>query len=101
MNKTALITGICGQDGPYLAQFILEKGYHVIGTTRLLSAKNDFGLKYLGIDTDVEIIELNDFSLSNLKKILTQHQPNEIYNLAAQSSVGESFLRPLETFKKT
>jgi GDPmannose 4,6-dehydratase len=100
LNKTAFITGICGQDGPYLAQFLLEKGYRVLGTTRSLATKNDLGLKYLGIEKEVEIIELNDFSLLNLKQILTKHQPNEIYNLAAQSSVGESFVKPLETIQE-
>ena len=63
MNRTALITGICGQDGPYLAQLLLGKGYKVVGTTRSLKNKNTQGLRFLGIANEVELIEINDFSV--------------------------------------
>ena len=100
MSKTAIITGICGQDGPYLAQLLLGKGYKVVGTTRSLKNKNTQGLRFLGIANEVELIEINDFSVENLQKIINAHQPTEIYNLAAQSSVGVSFSKPIETVQE-
>jgi GDPmannose 4,6-dehydratase len=100
VSKTAIITGICGQDGPYLAQLLLRKGYNVVGTTRSLINKNSQGLRYLGIENEVELIEINDFSVENLQKIINTHQPTEIYNLAAQSSVGVSFSKPIETVQE-
>lgn len=100
MSKTAIITGICGQDGPYLAQLLLRKGYKVVGTTRSLKNKNSQGLRFLGIENEVELIEINDFSVENLHEIIKTYQPTEIYNLAAQSSVGVSFSKPIETVQE-
>lgn len=100
MSKTALITGICGQDGPYLAQLLLNKGYKIVGSTRSLKNNNTQGLRFLGIANEVELIEINDFSVENLQKIINTHQPTEIYNLAAQSSVGVSFSKPIETIRE-
>lgn len=100
MSKTALITGICGQDGPYLAQLLLGKGYNIVGTTRSLKNKNTQGLRFLGIENEVDLIEINDFSVKNLQKIIRRHKPTEIYNLAAQSSVGVSFSKPIETVQE-
>ncbi len=100
MSKTAIITGICGQDGPYLAQLLLSKGYNLVGTTRSLKNKNTQGLRFLGIENEVELIEINDFSVENLNEIIKTHQPTEIYNLAAQSSVGVSFSKPIETVQE-
>lgn len=100
MSKTAIITGICGQDGPYLAQLLLNKGYKVVGTTRSLKNKNTQGLRFLGIANEIELIEINDFSVENLQKIINTNQPTEIYNLAAQSSVGVSFSKPIETVQE-
>ena len=97
MSKLAIITGICGQDGPYLAQLLLEKGYHVVGTTRSFEHINDVGLQFLGIRSEVELIEINDFSVDILQKVINIHKPTEIYNLAAQSSVGDSFKQPIAT----
>jgi len=97
MNKTAIITGVSGQDGSYLAQLLLQNGYRVVGTTRSIQRFNDSGLKFLGIKEGVEIIEINDFSVSNLQLIVSRIKPDEIYNLAAQSSVGESFINPIIT----
>jgi GDPmannose 4,6-dehydratase len=100
VSKTAIITGICGQDGPYLAQLLLRKGYKVVGTTRSLKNKITQGLRFLGIENEVELIEINDFSVENLHEIIKTHQPTEIYNLAAQSSVGVSFSKPIETVQE-
>ena len=97
MSKLVIITGICGQDGPFLAQFLLEKGYHVVGTTRSVVNTNEAGLQFLGIRSEVELIEINDFSVDSLRKIINTHKPSEIYNLAAQSSVGDSFKQPIAT----
>jgi GDPmannose 4,6-dehydratase len=95
--KTAFITGICGQDGSYLAKFLLNKGYCVIGSTRSIISKNDVGLRFLDISNALEIIEVNDFSVENLRQLIKRHKIDEVYNLAAQSSVGESFRKPIET----
>jgi GDPmannose 4,6-dehydratase len=97
VSKTAIITGICGQDGPYLAQLLLAMGYNVVGTTRSIENSNTQGLRFLGIQKEVLLIEIKDFSVENLQKIIKTHQPTEIYNLAAQSSVGESFKQPIAT----
>lgn len=97
MSKTALITGITGQDGGYLAKFLLEKGYHVVGLYRR-AATDTFGkLKEHGI---LDQIELRDFDLlefSNICRLLKQYQPDELYNLAAQSFVAASWEEPLYT----
>lgn len=96
--KNALITGISGQDGAYLAQFLLSKGYRVIGQTRQTDSKSLYRLAYLGIDKQVE---LTYYDLTDPKSVLScleEYHPQEIYNLAAQSSVGYSFQIPQETF---
>lgn len=91
MAKTALITGILGQDGPYLAKLLLSKGYKVYGLIRRYSNPNFSNLDYLGITSDVNYVEgdMNDeASLLNLIRTL---RPLEVYNLAAQSFVKSSF----------
>ncbi|MEI6533046.1 MAG: GDP-mannose 4,6-dehydratase [Candidatus Roizmanbacteria bacterium] len=91
MKKTALVTGILGQDGPYLAKLLLEKGYKVYGMIRRYSNPNFDNLHYLGINHEIDFVEadLNDeASLINLVKNI---RPDEIYNLAAQSFVGASW----------
>jgi len=91
MAKTALVTGILGQDGPYLAKLLLEKGYKVYGMMRRYSKPNYEHLDYLGITDKVDFVEgdLNDeASLINLVRNL---RPEEVYNLAAQSFVGSSW----------
>lgn len=97
--KTALITGITGQDGAYLSKFLLSKNYRVIGITRSISSSNLKGLQFLGINNDIELIEANVFDLSNLIRIIEKYNPNEFYNLAAQSSVGLSFEQPIGTLE--
>lgn len=97
--KTALITGITGQDGAYLSKLLLENNYKVIGITRNLLTGNLNGLNFLNVLQDVELIEANILDLSNLIRILERHSPDEIYNLAAQSSVGLSFEQPIGTLE--
>lgn len=97
MKKTALITGITGQDGGYLAKLLLEKGYHVVGLYRR-GATDTFGkLKEHGI---LDQLELRDFDLlefSNICRLLRKYQPDELYNLAAQSFVAASWEEPIYT----
>ena len=97
--KSAIITGITGQDGAYLSKFLLEKEYRVVGITRNLQAGNIEGLNYLGVKNNVELIEANVFDLSNIVRILEKYKPDEFYNLAAQSSVGLSFEQPIGTLE--
>jgi GDPmannose 4,6-dehydratase len=97
--KTALITGIAGQDGAYLARLLLAKGYAVHGTARDAQMSGFEHLRYFGIDQQVRChsMALNDFR--NVLQILTKAKPDEIYNLAGQSSVGLSFDQPVETLE--
>ena len=91
MAKSALITGILGQDGPYLAKFLLDKGYKVYGLMRRYSNPNYSNLDYLGITHDIDYVEgdmTDEASLLNLVRTL---RPTEVYNLAAQSFVKASF----------
>jgi GDPmannose 4,6-dehydratase len=97
--KTALIIGISGQDGAYLARFLLDKGYAVIGTSRDALMSSFANLKRLDIRdrVKVESMSLNDFR--SVLQVLKKHLPDEVYNLAGQSSVGLSFEQPVETFE--
>lgn len=97
--KTSIITGIAGQDGAYLARLLLNHGYRVIGLTRSLQGLQDFRLKYLGINEQVELIEIPELNQRILIELLNRIEPDEIYNLAAQSSVGLSFEIPYETIQ--
>lgn len=97
--KKALITGVTGQDGAYLSELLLGKGYEVKGITRDASEKRTTNLSYLGILKDVELIQADLLDLSNLLRIIKEIQPDEIYNLAAQSSVGLSFEQPIGTLE--
>ncbi len=91
MAKTALITGILGQDGPYLAKFLLNKGYKVYGLIRRYSNPNFENLDYLGITSKVEYVEGDMTDESSLLNLIRLLRPTEVYNLAAQSFVGSSF----------
>lgn len=97
MYKKAIITGITGQDGAYLSQFLLNKGYNILGITRSKIDENLKNLKYLNILNHLEIKELNLTDLEKVNSLIRNFKPDEIYNLAAQSSVGKSFLKPYET----
>ncbi|MQL51385.1 GDP-mannose 4,6-dehydratase [Desulfofundulus thermobenzoicus] len=97
MSKTALITGITGQDGAYLAQLLLSKGYRVCGAFRRSSVLNLERLDYLGIREQVELLPLDLLDLGSIVRVLQKVQPDEVYNLAAQSFVAVSFDQPVST----
>jgi len=98
-TKRALITGITGQDGAYLAQILLEKGYHVTGTFRRSSSVNFWRIEELGIDKhpNLALVEYDLTDLSSSIRLMESAQPDEVYNLAAQSFVGVSFEQPVTT----
>ena len=95
--KTALITGISGQDGAYLAKLLLEKGYRVIGGDRRTASGSLWRLQSLGIANDVEITDFELAEFTNIYTVIEKFQPDEIYNLAAQSFVAVSFEMPIMT----
>lgn len=101
--KKALVTGLTGQDGAYLSQFLLEKGYEVYGLVRRSSTAdvNDTRLKWLNIDRHVRIIDGNLTDLSSIIRTMREVQPDEIYNLGAQSFVKSSWNQPLLTGQVT
>ena len=101
--KRAIITGITGQDGAYLAQLLLEKGYQVYGTYRRLSSQNFWRIKDLGVDKhpDLKLVEYDLTDLGATIRLLDECEPDEIYNLAAQSFVGVSFKQPNTTAQIT
>lgn len=98
-KKKALISGVSGQDGAYLARLLLEKGYEVHGTARDAQMSTFYNLRLLGIKDRITFhsVALNDFR--SVLQVLTKVQPDEIYNLAGQSSVGLSFDQPVETLE--
>ncbi len=98
-TKKALITGITGQDGAYLAQLLLEKGYHVTGTYRRSSSVNFWRIEELGIAAhpNLHLVEYDLTDLSSSIRLVQNAEPDEVYNLAAQSFVGVSFEQPLAT----
>ncbi len=97
--KRALILGISGQDGAYLAKFLLDKGYSVFGTSRDVQMSSFANLMRLGIRDKVRLysVSVNDFR--SVLQAIIRSEPDEIYNLAGQSSVGLSFDQPMETFE--
>lgn len=95
--NTALITGITGQDGAYLAQLLLEKGYRVVGAFRRASTVNTFRLDALGITDEVELAPFDLTDHGNMRRVIDTVSPDEVYNLAAQSFVGVSFEQPVTT----
>ncbi|NVN91142.1 MAG: GDP-mannose 4,6-dehydratase [Desulfuromonadales bacterium] len=99
MAKTALICGISGQDGSYLSRLLLGKGYQVHGTARDAQMSSFGNLRQLGIKEQVicHSMALNDFR--SVLQVLAKVRPDEIYNLAGQSSVGLSFDQPVETLE--
>lgn len=98
-QKTAIVTGISGQDGAYLAQLLLAKGYRVIGGTRRSSSAQDYlpRLAALGIERDVQIEDLDLLEPTNIMRFVEKFKPDEFYNLAAQSFVGVSWEQPIVT----
>ncbi|MFN3995946.1 MAG: GDP-mannose 4,6-dehydratase [bacterium] len=97
MKKKALITGIRGQDGAYLAKFLLEKGYEVWGADRRTGEGSFWRLKELNILEKIKIIPLDLLEITNIQKVIEEIKPDEIYNLAAQSFVKSSFDMPILT----
>lgn len=95
MTKNALITGITGQDGAYLAQFLLNKGYKVFGTYRRSSTPNFWRLQYLNIFERVGLIPADLIDSASVMEAISVSEPDEVYHLAAQSFVGASFEQPI------
>ena len=96
-KKIALITGISGQDGAYLAEFLLEKNYKIIGTDRRSARGNNWRLDRLGITKKIIYEEMELGELYEIEKIFRKYKIDEVYNLAAQSFVATSFNSPLNT----
>lgn len=101
--KRAIVTGITGQDGAYLAKLLLEKGYEVIGAYRRSSSPNDWRLRYLGIADNprLRLVENDVSDQGAIFSMLERTQPHEVYNLAAQSFVATSFTQPSYTASVT
>lgn len=101
--KSALITGVTGQDGAYLVQLLLSKGYRVVGTFRRTSSVNFWRMEALGVDShpNLTLLEYDLTDLSSTLRLLQNTAPDEIYNLAAQSFVGVSFEQPITTAEIT
>jgi GDPmannose 4,6-dehydratase len=97
MSKRALVTGITGQDGAYLAQLLLEKGYRVFGAFRRAGTVATSRLDALGITDEVELVPFDLTDHGNMRRVIDATEPDEIYNLAAQSFVGVSFEQPVTT----
>ncbi|GME30165.1 MULTISPECIES: GDP-mannose 4,6-dehydratase [unclassified Pantoea] len=102
-NKVAIITGITGQDGAYLAELLINKGYEVYGTYRRTSSVNFWRIEELGIknNPNLHLVEYDLTDLSSSIRLLQESKATEVYNLAAQSFVGVSFDQPLTTAEIT
>src|ERR1035437_10030502 len=98
-KRKALIIGISGQDGSYLAELLLKKGYEVHGTSRDADLSNFYGLKKLRIIDKVRLHSMSLIDFRSVMQTILQMEPEEIYNLAGQTSVGLSFLQPVETLE--
>jgi len=94
-RKKALITGITGQDGAYLAKFLLDKDYQVFGTYRRLSTPNFWRLQYLDIFDKISLIPADLVDAASITEAIKTSEPDEVYHLAAQSFVGASFEQPI------
>ena len=97
--KTALICGVSGQDGSYLAKLLLEKGYQVYGTSRDAQMSSFRNLLRLGIRERVKVESLVPTDFRSVLQVISKVEPDEIYNLAGQTSVGLSFTQPVETLE--
>jgi GDPmannose 4,6-dehydratase len=97
MKKSALITGITGQDGAYLAKLLLSKGYQVFGLVARRGSDMRWRLRELGVEAEIQYIEGDLLDLSSLARALEVSQADEVYNLAAQSFVGTSWQQPVLT----
>jgi len=99
LNKKALICGVSGQDGALLAKLLLEKGYHVVGTSRDAQASSFRNLKALNIYDDIERKSMATNDFRSVLQTLNNSGADEVYNLSGQSSVGLSFEQPVETLE--
>jgi GDPmannose 4,6-dehydratase len=97
MTKTALITGITGQDGAYLGKFLVEKGYKVVGVLARRSSDTLWRLRYLDVLDSITLVDGDISDLSSMIRIMAKFKPDEVYNLAAQSFVGTSWEQPILT----
>jgi GDPmannose 4,6-dehydratase len=97
--KKALITGITGQDGSYLSRFLLQKGYRVYGLIRKGNPSSVSHLRYLQIEKKVQLLKTDYFKKEQIDAIMKRIKPDEIYHLAAMSSVAQSFREPLKTME--
>ena len=97
--RRALICGVGGQDGAYLARFLLGKGYEVVGSSRDATSMNRHGLKSLEIDGRIQVVSMAPNDFRSVLQTVTRVAPDEIYNLAGQTSVGLSFEQPVETIE--
>ncbi len=95
MKHTALVTGVCGQDGSFMAEFLLKKGYRVVGLIRRNATRSLSNAAHLEDEIDIEEGDITD--ATSMMRIIQRSRPHEIYNLAAQSHVGTSFEQPLAT----
>ena len=100
-KKLALISGISGQDGAYLAKLLLDKNYEVYGIFRRVSSPNFWRLQTLGIESKVNLIPADITDFSSILETIKLTSPDEVYHLAAQSSVGVSFESPIATAQIT
>lgn len=96
---TAVICGVTGQDGAYLSELLLSKGYRVIGTSRDAEATRASNLRRVGVADKVQIVSTTLTDFRSVMQMLTKFQPDELYNLAGQSSVSLSFEQPVETLE--
>jgi GDPmannose 4,6-dehydratase len=99
MKKRALICGVSGQDGAYLAKLLLEKGYEVYGGSRDAQISSFSNLRKLNIKNQVNLVSINIHDFRSVLQTIIKIKPDEIYNLAGQSSVGLSFEQPVETLE--
>jgi GDPmannose 4,6-dehydratase len=97
--KKALILGVSGQDGAYLAEILLDKGYKVYGTSRDAELSTFSSLKALNIYNRIELISMSLIDFRSVMQVILDVKPDEIYNLAGQTSVGLSFVQPVETLE--
>ena len=101
MARRALITGVSGQDGAYLASFLLDKGYEVFGLQTRRGSDTLWRLRYLSVLDRIQLLDGDLTDLSSLARALAKAQPDEVYNLAAQSFVATSWVQPLLTAQVT
>jgi len=97
--KTAVIFGVSGQDGAFLSKLLLEKNYRVIGVSRNVGGASFANLHKLNVCDKIELVSASIHDFRNVLQVISDYQPDEIYNLAGQSSVALSFDKPFETFE--